>query len=75
MIDLKLRFEQVLHAMFGRRTSRKAFQHQPRMQSVVQRVIRRITMGHLVRVCPGKRHAWFESSVGLVRKPYQEAAR
>jgi len=26
--------------------------------------------GTFVRICPGKRHAWFRTSVGLVRKPY-----
>lgn len=27
-------------------------------------------VGRLVRVCAGGRHAWFESDVGLIRKPY-----
>lgn len=25
--------------------------------------------GPIVRVCPGKRHAWIQSRVGLIRKP------
>ena len=25
--------------------------------------------GKMIRICPGKRHAWFESAVGPVRKP------
>lgn len=29
-----------------------------------------VVVGKLVRVCPGKNHAWFESPVGLIRKPY-----
>ena len=29
--------------------------------------------GKLIRVCPGGRHAWFESSAGPVRKPVQIA--
>lgn len=28
-----------------------------------------VSIGNLVRVTPGKRHAWFESNVGLIRKP------
>ena len=28
-----------------------------------------VAIGQLTRICPGKRHAWFESSVGAVRKP------
>ena len=28
--------------------------------------------GKLVRVCPGKRHAWFLTFYGLIRKPYGE---
>lgn len=31
------------------------------------RKIKAVVYG-LVRVCPGKRHAWFDSSVGLIRK-------
>lgn len=27
------------------------------------------SIGMTVKVCPGKRHAWFESSSGLIRKP------
>lgn len=26
-------------------------------------------IGNLVRVCPGGRHGWFETNVGIVRKP------
>ena len=26
-------------------------------------------VGNLIRVCPGKRHAWFESNLGPIRKP------
>lgn len=26
-------------------------------------------VGDLVKVCPGKRHAWYNSNVGLIRKP------
>lgn len=25
----------------------------------------------LISICPGKRHAWYESSVGRIRKPLQ----
>jgi hypothetical protein len=28
-----------------------------------------------VRVCPGRRHAWFNSNAGLVRKPIKETVR
>ena len=26
--------------------------------------------GMLLRVCPGGRHAWFQTAIGEVRKPY-----
>lgn len=27
-----------------------------------------VIVGKLIRVCPGKKHAWYESNVGPVRK-------
>jgi len=30
----------------------------------------KVVLGKLIRVCPCKNHAWFESSAGPVRKPY-----
>jgi len=30
----------------------------------------KVALGNLIRVCPCKNHAWFESSAGPVRKPY-----
>jgi hypothetical protein len=32
-----------------------------------------VVIGKLIRVCPGKRHAWYESNVGNIRKPYLNA--
>jgi hypothetical protein len=29
----------------------------------------KVQLRNMVKLCPGKRHAWFESNVGLVRKP------
>lgn len=26
-------------------------------------------IGKLIRPCPGRRHAWYQSSVGPIRKP------
>ena len=34
---------------------------------------KKVTIGKLIRVCPSGRHAWFESNVGPVRKPYRPA--
>ena len=31
----------------------------------------RVVVGRLIRLCPGKHHAWYESDVGPVRKPIQ----
>lgn len=28
-----------------------------------------VRIGKLISVCPGKRHAWYESNVGIIRKP------
>lgn len=65
MMDVRL--ESVISMLFGRLRSQRAF----RAPRAVQKIVRRLTLGPLVRVCPGKRHAWFESSAGLVRKPYR----
>lgn len=28
-----------------------------------------VVLGAMVRMCPGNKHAWFESNIGLIRKP------
>lgn len=28
-------------------------------------------IGQMIRLCPGRRHAWFESDCGSVRKPVE----
>lgn len=33
---------------------------------------REVVIEDQVRACPGNRHAWFNSNVGLVRKPYDK---
>lgn len=32
-----------------------------------------LSLGSVIRVCPGRRHAWFESNIGPVRKPWAQA--
>jgi hypothetical protein len=32
---------------------------------------RGVAVGQLIRVCPGGRHAWFDSPFGPLRKPIQ----
>lgn len=32
----------------------------------------KVVLGELVRVTPGGRHAYYESNVGLIRKPIRE---
>lgn len=29
----------------------------------------KVVLGKLVKLCPGKRHGWYESNVGIIRKP------
>ena len=29
-----------------------------------------VVVGKLISITPGKRHAWYESNVGNIRKPY-----
>lgn len=29
----------------------------------------KVVVGKLIKPCPGKRHGWFESNVGRIRKP------
>ena len=31
---------------------------------------KQVVIGKMIRMCPGGRHAWFESNVGPVRKQY-----
>lgn len=33
---------------------------------------KKVVLGLMQRVCPGGKHAWFESSVGLIRKPINQ---
>jgi uncharacterized protein affecting Mg2+/Co2+ transport len=40
------------------------------MAEKVKRIREKAVIGELVKVCPGKRHAWYSSNVGLIRKPY-----
>lgn len=32
-----------------------------------------LSIGSVIRVCPGRRHAWFDSNIGPVRKPWAQA--
>ncbi len=32
----------------------------------------KVVLGKLVKICAGKHHAWYESNVGLIRKPIQK---
>jgi hypothetical protein len=29
----------------------------------------KLKVGKLISICPGKRHAWYESAMGPIRKP------
>lgn len=40
------------------------------LRAVTKVITEKMTIYDLVRVCPGGRHAWYNSSIGLVRKPY-----
>lgn len=44
------------------------FNRLPRLRYPARRSKSRVTVGELVRYCPGGRHAWYNSSVGLIRK-------
>jgi hypothetical protein len=35
----------------------------------LQKLKPKVELGAFVRWCPGRHHAWFESNVGLIRKP------
>jgi hypothetical protein len=37
-------------------------------QSIVEFFAPKVTLGKMVKISPRKRHAWFESNVGLIRK-------
>ena len=47
--------------------TRKLIRNDFRMVKYLQRS--KASLGKMVRLCPGKRHAWFESSTGIIRKP------
>lgn len=42
----------------------------PKRKFAPARIFAKVKVGALVRVCPGNRHAWYESNVGFIRKPY-----
>jgi hypothetical protein len=35
----------------------------------LKRIKQKAVLGSLIKVCPGGRHAWFESNIGDIRKP------
>ncbi len=37
---------------------------------VVREKKKKAVLGDLIRVTPGKRHAWYQSNVGIIRKTY-----
>ncbi len=39
------------------------------ISSILGKRKKKVKIGKLINVTPGRRHAWFESSVGPVRKP------
>ena len=32
----------------------------------------KLRIGKLVKLCPGKRHGWYDTAIGLVRKPLRK---
>lgn len=44
----------------------------PRLREYKKAIRDKVKVGVLVRITPGGRHAWYESNVGLIRKPYQD---
>jgi hypothetical protein len=57
----------------------KATEH-PLFLTALNRAYRRLAMkrtrtavqiGAMVRLCPGGNHAWYDSNVGMIRKPIQ----
>jgi hypothetical protein len=36
---------------------------------------KKVVLGKLIRVTAGGRHAWYESNVGPVKKPYRKPER
>lgn len=67
------RKQQTIMAAIMAMTSKFAMDRLPRMKRKARKPHRdnqsRITLGAMIRICPGKRQAWFESNVGPVRKP------
>lgn len=37
----------------------------------VEKFSSKVQLGKLIRVTPGKKHGWYESNVGVIRKPLQ----
>lgn len=46
--------------------------HPSNVRIKVGKVKPTIEIGAVVKVCPGQRHAWFQSNIGLVRKPIED---
>lgn len=58
-----------LDEIFGRVFNTTEVVRAARRAAKQRRIKPKATITALSRVCPGGRHAWFESNVGLVRKP------
>ena len=43
----------------------------PKIEKTIKRVKDKVVLGKMVKVCPGKRHAWYELNGGLIRKPWR----
>ena len=58
----------LLAEMLG--VSRRGIPDQPdRRFFRIRKVRSSARIGEMLKVCPGRRHAWFNSSAGVVRKP------
>lgn len=44
----------------------------PRLREYKKAIRDKVQVGVLVRITPGGRHAWYESNVGLIRKPLHQ---
>lgn len=43
----------------------------PALSYLPKRKKTKVSLGNVISICPGGRHAWYNSNVGKIRKPIQ----
>jgi len=67
---LKLYIHRLIAATgFSNFRQKRAAKKAARLNRQSQAMVPRVTAGRFLRMCPGRRHAWYSTSCGNIRKP------